>query len=780
MSEVVRDLNTGIITISDTFDITATASAIDATPYFYAPDDNYELSFIELQNVTEFTSFTYSYSGHLGSRYLDTHYRVSRNGNDWTDWLDLDPVINNFPPFDPLDDMYVDIRFTREGTKTDGNIRLLSYQLTGNLLRDETNDVVTLGATGSGDNTIIIKPPYVYKIFGISDIEILHNASSSDDFEIEYRFSQDNTRSWTEWEPLTKENISTRRISPVRFFHIEYKVVNLSNTAIKISDINLVGDFQNVTEDYQKTNLFGIRECCQSTLIANSANSSNAGYYDENTGIFHGNITGTLNSQTCDNENQFQPMTSEEKAGLFNPYQQTQAANLLDKLSNDAVEVFGHRVEYFVTDPDNKGIDHSIHEYGLFNYVCMGDIKVSVDRNQFPDNQITMNQFDLMLFDSFEVHITKKQFKQAFGVQRRPGKEDLIYFCDLNRLFTVEHTQQFRQFNNYSVYYKVILKKYNKKANVKAKKGSDIDERIKQLTNNSTLDELMGVEKEQDKKAVANKDQLQPLTRDPIRYEGTGVGDVIAINNIIQKELIDNSTTVVSKQHYDFSYALAGGISSAKTVAVKYKNVSARFQVSDNLGFTMWFRINNYMPGETYNFFEYYDDTNNLGYKANLQDDVITVRLNDDIYTWSLDAGSGTDALYEDVWYCYVLNVDQRQRNMKQYIYKRNVDIDKEDEARYLPTSALLSVYSDNQTIEPIDFEFQNTESGGSIYPQILVSDMQVTNIRMFNDVVPAEEHHIILNQYIVTEDTKWLIFADNANLRLTLPNYPYNGLSYE
>ena len=125
-----------------------------------------------------------------------------------------------------------------------------------------------------------------------------------------------------------------------------------------------------------------------------------------------GNGTGGIN---CPDDS-YQPLTDEQKSQLFNPYQQTAAQDLLNKLSNDATEIFGHQVEYFVTDPDARGIDHSIHEFGLFNIVCEGDIKVAVNNNQFPDNTISTNIFDLTLIDSFEVHITKEMFKQAFGV----------------------------------------------------------------------------------------------------------------------------------------------------------------------------------------------------------------------------------------------------------------------------------------------------------------------------------------------------------------------------
>ena len=56
-------------------------------------------------------------------------------------------------------------------------------------------------------------------------------------------------------------------------------------------------------------------------------------------------------------------------------------------------------------------------------------------------------------------------------------------------MYIVEHAQQFRNFNNAAVYYKVVLKKYNKSLNVKP--GSKaIDDRLKELTKNSTIDEF--------------------------------------------------------------------------------------------------------------------------------------------------------------------------------------------------------------------------------------------------------------------------------------------------
>lgn len=760
---VLTDFNTGIITITQSYNISATQSEADATPYFNEIGSEYVISYIELEKVKKFTNFEWLASDILETRYLETSYRISRNGNQWTQYrflgtgssiYSMSTEITNFPPFDPLDKMYIDLKFVRRGSKKDGSIRLISYKLTGEVLQDLNEDSATVG-TGKES---IISPPYIFKVFRIDDVEII-SSNSLNGVEFKYRFSQDNTRSWSEWEPLTKENISTRRINPVRFFQIQYLISNNSGSSVKIQDINLIGDFQNVSLDYRKTNLYGIRECCQSYLLGGAVDAN---------GNFIPNTTGVLDSQSCTTGNILKPLTADDKSKLFNPYQQSAAINLLNKLSNDSMEVFGWRVQYFVTDPDGKGIDYSLHEYQLYNIVCEEEIKVAVENNQFPDNQIVMNQFDLTLFDSFEIHITKEAFKQAFGVQRRPSKEDLLYFCDINRMFIVDHAQQFRNFNNAAVYYKVVLKKYNKSANV-IPGSKTVEDKIKELTKNTTIDELFGIENKQDKDAVANKPQLQTLTRDPIRLEYKAE---------IVKELIENSTTIVSKQHYDFSGLLFNGFTviTQSVPAVIYRSIDTKLFVSDNIGFYTWFNLNNYIQDEVYNIFTNYDEVNNIGWKLNLSNDNVSFKINTDSYTFSFTGMTNSvEGLYENVWYCYVLNVDQRNRKLDQYIYKRNVEIDSEDEARNLPSTVLELVYSSSQNYTPNEFELIGNLQNSTIQDAtIYASDMKMTNIRLFSEVIPKSEHNKILNQYIIADDSKYLIFADNANTKLILPYFPY------
>ena len=741
------DLLNGTINISDKFDISATAGDYNATPTFPTIGSEYVLSFTELERVKEFNVFQYDTLGMTSTRFLNSFYRISRDSKSWSEWLPLNRNFENFPIVDTKDLLYIDIKWVRSGTSEIGTIRLLEYAIIGELERDVVDDgsAVQLPA----GKTLIMKAPYIYKVFGVSDIEIISNSDLSN-VSIKYRYSQDSERTWSGWELFTKENITTLRINPVRFFQIEYSIENKSNTNVSIQDINIIGDVQNVSKDYFKSNLMGIRECCKSNMT---------GYTDANgnwvagTGANTGSIGSSIGGGSCATDSALPKMTNDEKANLYNPYQQNTAMDLLNKLSTDAQQVFGHETVYFCTDPDKKGQDHTMHEYQLFNVVCEGNIKVSVDGNNFPDSQIVMNQFDLNLFEQMEVHITKQAFKEIFGPQRRPSKEDFLYFCNLNRMYQVDHAQQFRNFNNAAVYYKLHLKKYSQKANVKA--GTpEIADTLKQLTKNSTLDELMGIETTQDKAAIANKDQLKTLSRDPIRLEYKAE---------IDKELIENSTTIISKSNYDLSSVAQGSI------AVKYKNLDTQLKVSDNIGFTIWFKLQNYVMNEVYNFFHYYDETNSIGWKADLVNDDIVVKTNNDSYSFNLKGvvTNDTISLDEDVWYCYVLNIDQRNRNMQQFIYKR--DVINESDAAMAMSTILHQVYKNEQAITPFEYLLEGD------YCELLGSDMRATNLRLFTDIIPENYHNKILNQYIIGDDSKYLVFADNATTRIYLPRFPFN-----
>lgn len=730
----------GTIKISDNY-------PLESAPEFNDIGDEYIMSFIDLEWVERFRKFDYNTYGSNNTRYLSTYYRISRDTNNWTEWLELDTEINNFPPFDPKDKMYIDIKWVRAGSTNIGTIKLTDYVLEGYLERLISPDTSTLTPSA---NSKIIKPPYIYKVFRIDDIEILYDGDITN-ATFKYRFSQDYGRTVTQWEPLTKENISTVKINPIRFFQIEYLIEYNGSSSVTINDINLIGDFQNVTLDGQKTNIHGIRANCNCLKLGLISDTSTL-TQEQIDSLTQTTNTNLLTSSSCNNNNA--PLTQEQIANLFKPYQQTEALNFLNKVSNDANQMFGHEVVYFITDPDKKGIDYTFHEYQLYNYVCSDLIKISVDGNNFPDNQIVMNQFDLSLFDSFEVHIPKDTFKQIFGVEKRPSKEDFLWFCELNRMFQVEHAQQFRSFNNSALYWKVMLKKYVQKSNIIGV-NQTITDKVKELTKNSTIDELFGLDNNLDKKDVANQEQLKPLTQDILRQE---------INVDINKELIENSTIIVSKTNYDLATVTFG------EPAVVYRNFRKYFPVSDNFSYFSWFSINNYTVNDVYNLISYYDDVNLMGFKINIEADNIIITLNQDTYRFEIGVSGNADALMEETWYCYVVNFDQRQRKLYQWLYKRNVDV--EESANGLNSTALRTVKYQVDDMTPVEFEIESGDMS------ILGSDMKITNIRLFNDVIPESEHNKLLNQYIIGEDYRNLIFADNANTRMTLPNYSFSQIN--
>ncbi len=752
MAQIISDLTTGNLILSDSWIVSATGPS--GPPQFLANGDEFIYSFINLESVESLKTFTFDYTGQTEIRYLEVYYRISRDAISYTNWLPVTEnvlsmrpdsityfnnfaTITNFPPFSSRDTMYLDLKFVRAGSSSIGNIKLLEYELRGSLDRNIADGLTQVTITPSIE-PLIIKPPFIYKVFRIDDIEILSNGVIDTDFTVKYRFSQDYGRTVSNWEFLTKENITTVRINPIRFFQIEYLIEVLGNS-VTIYDINLIGDFQNISLDYFKTNLYGIREDCNCLKLGIVGEPSTFPNPSPGTEI------KTLPDRTASTLPQ---LNQDQKDNLFKPYQLQSATDLFDKLSNDANLIFGHEVVYFLTDPDKRGIDYTFHEYQLYNFVSECLIKVSVENNQFPENTGAINQFDLSLFDSFEIHIPKKLFKDAFGADKRPSKEDFLWFCEINKMFLVEHSQAFRSFNNNAVFYKLMLKKYNQKANVIGV-NQTITEKLQSLTRNSTIDELFGLENQQDKNAVALQDQFRTLTQDPVRA---------LITAQIVKEYIYNAENIISMNHYDLSSVPF--TATVSNTAVSYQNFKTYFEESTNLSFMCWFNIFNYTSNDNYHLFNYYDNSNNLGFDVNVTGDIISVKWNSATYSMPL-----SNSLDEEVWYAYLVNVDQRQRKITQYIYKRNVD--DEDDAESLNSTNLRQLYKLEQELVPDSFRLEN------ITPQLLSGDMKLTNIRLFIDVVPETEINKLLNQNILRDDTKYLIMGDNANKKLVLPNFP-------
>ena len=128
MYDVISNFDDGIIIISEQFDINAATGSTGSTPVFYSPEEEYVIQFSNLQKVKEFTKFEYDSLGLADERYFLQYYRVSRDGVNWSDWFDLKRYIDNFPTIDPLDPLFLEIKWIRKGTSTLGTLKLLEYR----------------------------------------------------------------------------------------------------------------------------------------------------------------------------------------------------------------------------------------------------------------------------------------------------------------------------------------------------------------------------------------------------------------------------------------------------------------------------------------------------------------------------------------------------------------------------------------------------------------------------------------------------------------------------
>lgn len=678
-------------------------------------------------------TLTTSYEGENNTRKLKMYYRIaiSDNPDVWSEWIELDPNGESdcFVEVTPFYDYNIDIKFVRTGGSDTGVITVKDFSWEG-LWNINKIDQPILDLTPE-ISPVILDVTDTYKVFKLLGYELV--ARNVTNLEMEYRISQNNKRTWSEWTPLTDANLSTHKIDPIRFFNIQYKFIHTGTSGtIQIRDLNIYGEFINISQNYQTANLFGLRLECKNGLVGDTGLGGN----DLSMGANLDSEPSKWSTMECNTED------------LWNPYDLGDAIDLMAKLADDAVAVGGWTVEYFRTDPDTNGIDHTIHEYSLHGVVQNEDVKIMVPDNQFPNNQVAFNQFDLALLESFEVHLTKAEFKKVFGAQFRPSKQDFLWFCDISRMYRVEHAQAIRDFGNAAVYYKLILGKYNERSNVQATTTS-IQERVNDIVKNSTLEELFGTDMKADKEEVAFKDQHSTLTNDKIRSE---------IFAVVNKDLIENAELVLSKYNYNLSGVQEGND------AVVYQKSDIYLREGDNRSFISWFKFMDYADTDTYNLLNNYNDDLNKGYKFDISGGTFSTTINNDVYSMNVESH-----LDDDIWFAVLVNIDQRQRKITQYLYKRNVN--REMDAKNLNSTKLKLLTSLEQDYVPNKYELDDTK----LIMKITGSLMKLTNLRIYDDIIPFEQHTKIMNQQIV-RDTDHAILADNANKIMILPNYPYLG----
>lgn len=632
-----------------------------------------------------------------------------------------------------------------------------SFKILANPYIDERDSSFTLNSENS---QVILKPPFLLKAFSIDDYDIDYSTNCNDDcLDIKYRTSS-NQRFWTDWFPLTKENIRSIKIDPLSFFYIEFLFTKTCEELcdINIYDVIIHGNYQNISDDYNKLNKFGLRSDCNYGLTTNGT--------DDN--VLGGNENENGNGSDCGVPVEW---TSEETCqGSFNPYEYNKSISLYNKISSDISNIFGFDINYYRTDADSNGRDVFLHEYQLHNIVDKQTVKVLFPENKYPDNIVQFNQFDLTLFESFEIHITREEFHRKFGLGMRPAKYDILEICQLNRVYDVEHAQSYKDFMGGSVYYKVILKKHEDNKHIN---NGEYDSDMKSLVENNSLDKLFKEEVDEDFEKIANNELQENLTEDrepnltmleEVESLGEDIENLIIedeefVPNIPDKPIhnkfevyvrsidydIQNGSNIISRNYYDLT-------SQTDNIAISYKTIDDCVPKGKNRAFSLWFNIDNYKIGQVYNFIDNYNKITKNGYRIDFIDGRIEILWGEELYDIDIN-------IKLNLWYGIVINFNQRQEKLDYSIFK----LKDQSNPTSTSSSSLELVQEEVFTLVPQQIETDSVLN-------VKGSPMLWTNMRLFNDIIPSEKKELILNQYIV-KDMHKIIVADNATKKVISPH---------
>ena len=734
-----------------------------------------------IKNISSIKSFSDEVEGETSETYFTKLFKY-KQGDNWSEMLPISNITGL--TLDHCSDFQLELYYYRtvDGRVTNTPLYINNIIMSGDYQLSEYESEALIENNG---DTVLLKPKDIYKIFSLSDFNVYSDPHNS--YEIKYRFTQDNSRTYTPWEQLTKENLSTVKLNPLRFSQVEYSITNTSTQPLMVYDVILIGDFQNVSANYLKTNRYGLKQDCLTSL----KNTPGAPGSDNVNKDFYTSCIGSY-SQYGDVSKEIALENSNNTANMWNPYQFDKITSFANTLANQVSKIFGWTVDYHLTDPDSNGIDKYIHEYTLKNIVDMQKIKVVVPDNKFPIETLIVNQFNMDLFDTFEIHIIKDEFKNAFGITKRPSEDDIIYICEANMLFIVKHAQQLKSIMNSATYYKVILEKYEYKTNIR-NTVQESQDRINALTDNTTIESLFSDDNMMEENKIANKEQFYPTSFDKIRHK------ISTKVNIIKEDVIVDNFDII-KQYYDLSYKTI----KDKT-AVNYTKVDQNVKKSDNRSFILWTNFNNsynvdakptaimandynIKSGVEFNLLNNYS-TSNTGYKIYYQGDSLYFKFNNVVHKL-------TQQLLTNIWYAFVINFNQRQQTLDIHIYRRETKITTTlfDINSYIKQDAEYQSVEYNNLIANGFKPLTNTEEpycnrlqlvtsqSYSILPDtfshienllLLGSNIKYSNLRILDEVIPQKSIENILKQNII-KDAQHLILGDNATKQL-ITRYDFN-----
>lgn len=540
--------------------------------------------------------------------------------------------------------------------------------------------------------------------FTTSGLDFYLPSNTSNKFDYEYRWSPDGEQ-YSELRPLNKSlgftDLMGLTFDPSKPLYIDLRAeVSALQTGSTISIISVTYTLE--TEDGQ------IESCPQFCV--------------ECTDPFA--FDGCANIEVeCD-------------TNLFNPYNLNKSVNVYKQLVGLTSDIFGHSVQYFRTEADARTKDVTLMEYSLFNVVDKKDLKILVPDNEFPEEAATFDIFG-MEFAEFEIHIVAEEFEKVFGKGKKPRSKDYMYIPLINRMYEVSSLSLADEFNHTSSYWRVKLVKYQDRSAV-------LKNEFEVATDSlfTGVEEVFGEEQKAEQEKVTNPQQFQTVTtayRDGIR------GFIDQSLSIVDYDL-KNRWTVVSKNYYDLAKV------KENVVALEYA-LKSKLTSEDNLALTLWFSPQ-FNSNDTTEHQLFGDLQAMAGFKVFASNQSIRMFVNGTDYTFEHNT-----AFIKGEWYGLVLNINNKFLQSSVGLYHLDLSVNRGNAAPNRPQDAnnnLQEVYSHVLELgQPLVWD---TDSNYHLRG----NSMHMTNIRLFTNVIEEEQHHNILNQYVV-RDNQLSIIIDNA-----------------
>lgn len=483
-----------------------------------------------------------------------------------------------------------------------------------------------------------------------------------------------------------------------------------------------------------------------------------------------------------------------EKDGkLFRVYDLMGPAIQLNReLSLAVSEMFGWDVCYFKTSADQRTKDVILKEYSLYNVSDIKNIRVVVPDNTFPDNKIMFTPFDMNFEEGFEVHIVKEDFERAFGYCVRPEERDYLYFPLENRLYKVEEPYLYKDFMRDGVYYKLNLVKWQDSKNIIEVGATGASAAIIVDDITQTFD-AFNEEKEK---------EFTQITK-PLQYNTINVGRYDFVRSDINQKLdiashdINNYFTIVAKYAYDLNSI------DYNDLAVRYKT-KVDVKATEDRVYTFWFRTNrqvfenlplegspkliNEYPSQTPNYGLGYDTIfdgtggGTSGVQFNLQygdtngDKIYATKgfevvVNGTSYTFNknylepwpnqkfpnlvLDADQYDQGKLVDSrkWFAGVVSISNEHQTINFNVWEMLFDPSKP--AYTQQSTQLKLIFGESK-------EFTKQAIQPDAYYELKGAPVQITNIRLMNELINEENQPLFLNQYTV-RDNQYAKMIDNA-----------------